>query len=155
MCISTNKNSPIRDFDLKRKGFSLIELMIVIAVVAILATFILVALQGARNAAENSRRISAITSTRSFASIYYAINGTYHNLESAPELLEVLGKYGEEGGEQKVFRIFAEGGPDSNYCAEIQLVKGGYLCTDKGLEIIEGHSVNYCNDEDGGRNCNP
>ncbi len=155
MCISTNKNRSIRDFDLKKKGFSLIELMIVIAVVAILATFILVALQSARNAAENSRRISAITSTRSFASIYYAVNGTYHNLESAPELSGVLEKYDETVGEKKILRIFAEGGPNSNYCAEIKLINGSYLCTDKGLEIVEGHSTNYCNDEDGGRNCNP
>ena len=61
-------------FQKNKKGFTLIELMVVIAIIAILATVVLVALQGARDAAENSKRKSAVTQMRSIAEVYYATN---------------------------------------------------------------------------------
>jgi type IV pilus assembly protein PilA len=57
-----------------KKGFTLIELMVVIAIIAILATVVLVALQGARDAAMDSKISSAITQARSIAEIHYATN---------------------------------------------------------------------------------
>jgi prepilin-type N-terminal cleavage/methylation domain-containing protein len=61
-------------FQKNKKGFTLIELMVVIAIIAILATVVLVALQGARDAAEDSKRQSAVTQVRSIAEIHYATN---------------------------------------------------------------------------------
>jgi prepilin-type N-terminal cleavage/methylation domain-containing protein len=132
----------------KNKGFSLVELMIVIAVIAVLATFILIALQNARNSAENSRRVSATTQIRSFASVYYAINGTYENIKSAPEISDAVERYDENTGEKKILRIAVTGeGFNSKYCAEIELVKGDYFCVDESLQAVEGYEERRCGEE--------
>ncbi len=134
----------------KEKGFSLIELMIVIAVVAILATFTLIALQNARNSAEDSRRVSATTQIRSFSSVYYAINGTYENIESAPEIRDAIEKYDETMGEKKILRISVVGeGFNSKYCAEIELVNNDYFCVDESLQTVENEE-RRCGEDIGG-----
>jgi prepilin-type N-terminal cleavage/methylation domain-containing protein len=57
-----------------KKGFTLIELMVVIAIIAILATVVLVALQGARDAATDSKVSAIVAQGRSIAEIRYAVN---------------------------------------------------------------------------------
>ncbi len=132
----------------KKEAFTLVELMIVIAVVAVLATFILVALGGARDAAEDSKRKGAISQIRSFSSIYYSIQGGYDGMKDAGELGELIKKYDIDEGENKVLKIITEG---SEYCAEIELIKGGYSCTDGSYIIVDGYTERRC--ESGSANC--
>jgi len=114
----------------ENKGFTLIELMVVIAIIAILATVVLVSLQSARDSAEDSNRISAVGQIRSLAEVYYAQSEdlVYDKLEEDPdpELTEVLNEYGD------VLEIHAEG---DNYCAAIQLKsdEDQYFCVDHRL----------------------
>ena len=79
----------------KSKGFTLIELMVVIAIIAILATVVLVSLQSARDSAEDSNRTSAISQFRSLAEVYYAQQLHYGALnEPTDELEELVYEYG-------------------------------------------------------------
>ena len=126
-------------------GFTLIELMIVIAVVAVLATFILIALGGARDAAEDSRRKSAVSQIRSYASIHYTVEGSYQGIKEATNIEEVVKSYDEDTGEEKVLRILTDG--SRKYCAEIMLTDEGYFCTDGGYEIVEGYTDRRCTTE--------
>ena len=59
------------------KGFTLIELMVVIAVIAILATIALFGLSTARGAARNTQRQQIMNSVRAALERYYGDNNSY------------------------------------------------------------------------------
>ncbi len=56
---------------LNKKGFTLIELMVAIAIIAILATVIITALRSARDATEDANRANAITQLRSAIEVHH------------------------------------------------------------------------------------
>ncbi|MEK9154855.1 MAG: type II secretion system protein [Patescibacteria group bacterium] len=59
------------------KGFTLIEMLIVIAIIGVLASVSLVALGSARSSARDARRISDIASVQSALELYYTKCGFY------------------------------------------------------------------------------
>ncbi len=59
------------------KGFTLIELLVVIAIIGILASIVLVSLNGARAKARDARRLSDLRSVEKALELYYASNDTY------------------------------------------------------------------------------
>jgi general secretion pathway protein G len=63
---------------MKNKGFTLIEMLVVIAVIGILSATVLTALGPARNKAKDTRIISALSQVMSVAETYYS--GTYTGL---------------------------------------------------------------------------
>lgn len=60
-----------------QKGFTIVELLIVIVVIAILAAISIVAYTGIQNNARNSAAASAAASVRDTAEAYNASNGSY------------------------------------------------------------------------------
>ncbi len=60
-----------------QKGFTIIELLIVIAIIAILATIVLVTYNGAQAKARDSKRVSDINSIQTKLEEYYNENGSY------------------------------------------------------------------------------
>jgi prepilin-type N-terminal cleavage/methylation domain-containing protein len=62
----------------KRKGgFTLIEMLIVITIIALLASLILVGMGGARAKARDSKRIADLHNVMNALELYYAKSGTY------------------------------------------------------------------------------
>ncbi len=129
-------------------GFTLIELLVVIAIIAILATAIMVSLRGARESAEDTNRMTAITQLRNFAYI------DFRDLESS-ELSDIGGSVGQiicEYGKPEdtntsefpncrsegVLSIYFDQG-EEQMCATIQLNEIGvdgenrYFCIDRDL----------------------
>jgi len=59
------------------KGFTLIEMILVVTIIAILATSVLVGLGGARTSARNSRRVGDLRNIQNALELYYNKNGYY------------------------------------------------------------------------------
>lgn len=64
----------------QKKGFTLIELLVVIAIIGILASAIIIGLQGGRAGANDSRAISGVSQIRSKAEMIYAAEHEYTSL---------------------------------------------------------------------------
>ena len=61
----------------KLKGFTLIEMILVVTIIAILATSVLVGLGGARTSARNARRVADLRNLQNGLELYYNKNGYY------------------------------------------------------------------------------
>ncbi len=60
-----------------RKGFSFIEIMIVVTIIALLATLIVSSIQSARISGRDTRRVSDITEIRNALNLYYSRYNNY------------------------------------------------------------------------------
>ncbi|KKR88942.1 MAG: hypothetical protein UU85_C0001G0134 [Candidatus Wolfebacteria bacterium GW2011_GWA2_42_10] len=65
-----------------KKGFTLIEMLIVIAIIAILASVFLVGLRGFRGSAYDSRRITDLQKVQGYLEVYYTKNRQYPNVSA-------------------------------------------------------------------------
>lgn len=61
----------------KKSGFTLIEVLIVVAIIGILASVVLVGLGASRGRARDSRRIADLHQTQNALELYYTKNGAY------------------------------------------------------------------------------
>jgi prepilin-type N-terminal cleavage/methylation domain-containing protein len=61
----------------KLQGFTLIEMILVVTIIAILATSILAGLGGARTSARNARRVADLRNLQNGLELYYNKNGYY------------------------------------------------------------------------------
>ncbi|HBI25616.1 MAG: fimbrial protein pilin [Candidatus Wolfebacteria bacterium GW2011_GWC2_39_22] len=62
---------------LSQKGFTLVEMLIVIAIIAILASVSLVSVGGVRKSARDTKRVSDISKIQQQLEVFYSINGAY------------------------------------------------------------------------------
>lgn len=65
---------------MNKKGFTLVELLVVVAVITILATALLVGFGGARARGRDARRVSDMRNVQNILELYYAKNGYYPNV---------------------------------------------------------------------------
>lgn len=65
----------------KAKGFTIVELLIVIVVIGILATLVIVTFTGIQQKARDSKRKTDLNALDSHAEAYYASNGYYPTLK--------------------------------------------------------------------------
>ena len=62
-----------------RKGFTLIEVLIVVSIIGLLASMVLVGLGGFRSRGRDTRRVSDLKSLQNGLELYYARNNSYPN----------------------------------------------------------------------------
>ena len=74
----------------KEKGFTLVELLVVVSVIAILASTVLVNLRGARERAMDTRVIMSLGQIRGVATIINSRTGSYAALCAASPAISIL-----------------------------------------------------------------
>jgi len=83
----------------KKKGFSLIEILVVIAIIGILATVIIVNVNAAKNKAKDTVAIAGMDQIRTTGEIYYngAGVGTYAGLCAYADIDQIFSSVGAQG----------------------------------------------------------
>lgn len=124
----------------KQRSFTLIEMLVVIAIIGILAGIILVALGGMRTKAKDSRIIAEMGQLRNAAPLYYADNGNSFNgfgcSVANPNINALCTDIAAQGGITPSDEVTPTYGVDiitdndQVYCAEVKLNSGKYWCVD-------------------------
>ncbi len=148
---------------IKNKGFTLIELMVVIAIIAILAMVVLVSLSRAREMAQDTNRMTAISQLRN---IFYAemkdSNITVNEIKAMSGVREIICEYGHQGDAydpinclSKDILIFEMDIDKKEFCVSIELNEKDeddnpkYFCIDNNLTAKKYRdSVHRCGDLD-------
>ncbi len=130
---------------INKKGFTLIELMVVISIIAILATVVMVTMQSARERAEDTARMAAVSQIRSLA---YAAAGSSDDVDLndlstlGGEIGQIICKYGslsEPTCESLGILSIEIDVDEREYCMSIELLEkdstgsSKYFCVDKTL----------------------
>lgn len=144
-----------------KKGFTLIEILIVIAIIGILASVVLVSLPSSAEKANSSRIISAISQARNVMAVVFSEDGNYSAFsEITPdaEMITLNDEILAKGGLLKVVQC-ADCGTDGvpAACMWSPLPTGDFYCTDStgvaGKRSDTPNDAGLCPDDGTSANC--
>ena len=133
---------------LDKRGFTLIELMVVISVIAILSTIVLLSLDSARKDARDSQRIADMQAVLGSQNLYYSHNNyffTDNGTDGVPDVNGYLTASSDPQGENYIWEDNTGCDPDGEYfCVYATLEIAADDCdyetyiavSEKGIETI-------------------
>jgi prepilin-type N-terminal cleavage/methylation domain-containing protein len=71
----------------KKSGFTLIEMIVVVAIIGILSTLLLVSVSGIRKNAQDTRRKSNLENVRGAVIMYYSVKSSWPTLSGSSEIV--------------------------------------------------------------------
>lgn len=113
-----------------RKGFTLIELMVVIAVIGILASLVLVTYPTAQGRANDGVIMSDADQIRVAAEVFRGINGDYNGLAADDDVDALVTDANGRNGAEDDFAFAFPAAGFASYCAFIELNSGKFWCVD-------------------------
>jgi prepilin-type N-terminal cleavage/methylation domain-containing protein len=125
-------------FNKKNKGFSLIELLIVIAVIGILSSIVIISLTGAKNKSRDAKVISQLSRLREAGYIYYLSHDNSYVAEDGTTNIctEIINASEDPSGVGRLVRDFKDTivcrGPifARTFAVSALLPSGAYWCVD-------------------------
>jgi len=112
----------------KSRGFTLTEIMVVIAIIGILVGVVLVAMGPVRKRAKDARIVSDMLQLQNLAENIYLDEGNYDKVD--PALSLEIAAIGNDISTQGSSLIIEKASPAYKYCAYASLVSGSYFCVD-------------------------
>lgn len=148
----------------KTQGFTLVEMLVVVAIVGILAGMVVVSMSSSENSAEDARVKSGMDQIRTQSIIKEKDTADYSDMNCSDADISALctdvNAHANAG--INLFRdaTAANGVINSNFCAYVQMKGGNYMCiASKGTAYTELSSVPtnctqaLCNTSDAVNNC--
>lgn len=130
----------------KKKGFTLMELLVVVAIIGILAAIVLVSLNSARNKGKNAAIKSQMVSLRSAGELHNEDNGSFATFCASTEATNLSAGVTNSGGTSFDCDATADA-----WAAEVQLVGAGagFWCVDstgasKAEAATKGATATVC-----------
>jgi len=128
------------------KGFTLMELLVVVAIIGILAAIVIVSLNRARNKGKDAAIKTQLQQMRAASEMYNDDNGSYTGWCGSAEQTRIETGATTAGGTAADCDVAADG---SAWAAEIVLLSGGYWCVDsngasKAEAASKGAAVTAC-----------
>ena len=117
---------------IKEKGFTLIELMVVIAIIGVLTAMIMLGWSTYQDRAEDASIINTMHQLASFAESIRVRDMNYGNVESEEKFTDLVDSLPEETNPEIIFHTTSDdlNRPDRVYCATTQLTNDDYYCVD-------------------------
>ncbi len=133
----------------QKRAFTLVELLVVVAIIGLLVSLSLIAIEHYRKKAQDSRITATLSQIRSVSAQIYSDENTYSSICSGGELngsddypnLKTIKSETEKmnGGETPLCS-----GDDSKFCVSSPLVAGDTICVDSSGYI--GEDLSNCQD---------
>lgn len=139
----------IQDLFKKQKGFTMVELLVVVFIIGVMAVTALISLRSTLDSARHSKKISALRQAESAAEVYKSRHGSYYNFcegDDIKRIKEDIKKAQEDGGEEFSFSCKVFEDDPHNYCVVVELPEGGSLCT-SSTKKLEEYSYVGCPEE--------
>ena len=138
---------------MNNKGFTLIELMVVIAVIGILASIVLVAYPSAQNRAKDGVVMADMDQLRTAAEVAKGTStaGDYSTIETNSDCVALKADIDSRVPGSLTYHYKVDGSDYSEYCAVVQLNSGNYWCVDSNYYSGTDHSCasgKFCNGDD-------
>ncbi len=120
----------IKEKTIKEKGFTIIELIVVIAVIGLLTTVVLAFLSSAKAKSADSSVKASMVQIRTQAELYYNANQNFTNMctSGAPGIATILSQATSTGGGPTGSITNYCVGSASNWSVYSRLKTGGYWC---------------------------
>ena len=119
----------------EQKGFTLIELLVVIGIIALLASVVMVNLQGARRQGREASVRSTLKEISSSAEKYYNTNGSYTNMLVDDTIADQITSLGENS--DSASSLVKEPGTSDYWCVST-VVNEKNLCIDATGTLYDG-----------------
>ncbi|MEA2092645.1 MAG: type II secretion system protein [Patescibacteria group bacterium] len=124
----------------KQKGFTMVELLVVIFIITVIAVTALISLRGTLDSARHSKKMSALRQAESAAEVYKSRYGSYYNFCEGSDIIRIkkdIKEAQEDGGEEFSFSCKVFEDDPHNYCIVVELSEGGSLCTSSKKKLKE------------------